>query len=120
MWRHHRAGQQSRDFSPLVVETARAQACSHPSSFLGRGVVVSALLQSDLGERLEEGVTVSPRSPRAECLELSLRAGVLIWRLAPGVGSEWAWRQPAQPEPLHCTIVTGGLLALQQTSRVYK
>lgn len=86
----------------------------------GHGVVVSALLQRDLGERLGEEVMVSPRSPRADCLELSLRARVLIWRLAPGVGSEWVWCQPAQPEPLHCTIVTGWLLALQQTSRVYK
>ena len=40
---------------------------------------------------------VSCGSRRAECLELSLRPRVLIWRLVPGVGSEWAYCQPAQP-----------------------
>ena len=67
-----------------------------------------------------EGVLVSWGSRRAESLALSLRPRVLTWRLVPGVGSEWAQCKPAQPEPLRCTLVTGGLLAFQQTSRVYK
>lgn len=82
--------------------------------------MVSVLLQRDPGESLGEGVMVSCGSRRAECLELRLRTRVLIWRLVPGGGSEWAWCQPAQPEPLRCTLVTGGLLAFQQTSHVYK